>query len=57
MRDEDRALTEEGQEKMKRGREGAATDGPGIDLLFSSPLVRARQTAEIVAAELMLRWF
>ncbi|HEY4492852.1 MAG TPA: phosphohistidine phosphatase SixA [Acidobacteriota bacterium] len=46
--DEVRALTEEGKEKMKEAAKGFARLAPEIDIIFSSPLVRARQTAEIV---------
>ena len=52
LRDEDRALTEEGKEKMKEAAQGFKRLDPGLDSIFSSPLVRARETAEIVAAEL-----
>ena len=40
-------LSARGQEEAKRLQE--ETEGYGIDLLFSSPLLRARQTAEAVA--------
>ena len=48
--DEARALTPEGRRKMRRAAEGLATIVPRLDLIATSPLVRARQTAEIVAA-------
>jgi phosphohistidine phosphatase len=46
--DEIRALTEEGKQKMKEAAKGFARLEPDMDVIFSSPLVRARQTAEIV---------
>ncbi len=47
--DTQRALTPNGRQRMKRGARGLYRLHPGITLLASSPLVRARQTAEIVA--------
>ncbi len=47
--DAQRALTEEGRKKMKDAAAGFARLDPKIDVIFSSPLVRAAQTAEIVA--------
>jgi phosphohistidine phosphatase len=55
LRDEDRALTEEGKEKMKEAARGLKRMDPDITRIFSSPLVRAIQTAEIVAAELKMK--
>lgn len=43
-----RPLTEEGRRKMRQGARALVTLVPAINLLASSPLVRARQTAEIV---------
>src|SRR5437016_5073253 len=51
-KDADRELTNEGKEKMKEAAAGFAGTGPKIDRILSSPLPRARQTAEIVAREL-----
>lgn len=51
-RDEDRALTTEGRKKMKRAARGLATLGVAPAALLASPLVRAQQTAEIVAETL-----
>jgi phosphohistidine phosphatase len=51
-RDEDRALTPEGRKKMKRAARGLAALGVAPRHLLSSPLVRARQTAEIVVEAL-----
>jgi phosphohistidine phosphatase len=51
MRDDDRSLTEEGIRKMRQAAAGLRRLNciPGI--LLSSPLVRARQTAEILLEE------
>ena len=50
--DRARELTEEGRKKMKEAATGFARIEPEIDHIFSSPLVRAVQTAEIVAKAL-----
>src|SRR5437867_5348215 len=50
--DAKRPLTEEGMSRMHRAVRGLARFGVSIDLILTSPLVRARQTAEIVAAGL-----
>jgi len=50
--DTERALTEEGKTKMARGAQGLRKLKLGLDLVLSSPLRRARETAEIVAKEL-----
>src|SRR5215467_9906384 len=47
-----RALTAEGRKKMKEAAAGFAQLDPVIDRIFTSPLVRARQTAEIIAKEI-----
>jgi phosphohistidine phosphatase len=47
--DEKRALTEEGRKKMRDAAAGFARLEQEIDIVYSSPLVRAVQTAEIVA--------
>ena len=47
--DRARELTEEGRKKMKEASAGFAKLEAEIDHIFSSPLVRAVQTAEIVA--------
>lgn len=49
--DDLRPLTGEGVERMELGAAGLHRLVGTIDLLATSPLVRARQTAEIVAAE------
>ena len=50
--DEQRELTDEGIAKTKRAAQGLKAMGVKPDRLFSSPLVRAAQTAEILAHEL-----
>ena len=47
--DEERPLSVEGSKKMIRNARGLVAAAPRIDLLATSPLVRARQTAEILA--------
>ncbi|HSL70823.1 MAG TPA: phosphohistidine phosphatase SixA [Longimicrobiales bacterium] len=49
--DNRRPLTEEGRSKMKRAARGLARVVSSIDVLASSPLVRALQTAETVAKQ------
>ncbi|HZR79484.1 MAG TPA: phosphohistidine phosphatase SixA [Candidatus Binatia bacterium] len=51
-RDADRALTREGRKKMKRAARGLAVLEVRPAAILTSPLVRARETAEILAAEL-----
>jgi phosphohistidine phosphatase len=46
--DDDRPLTEEGRQKMKRAAMGIRSIGWEPEMLLSSPLIRARQTAEIL---------
>ena len=48
-RDFDRRLTDEGREKMARAARGLAALGTEIEVLVSSPLVRAVQTADEIA--------
>jgi phosphohistidine phosphatase len=48
-KDSERPLTPEGEKKMWRAAEGMKALGLSFDLILSSPYVRARQTAEIVA--------
>ena len=43
-----RPLTDEGRKKMKQAARGLRTQVPEIDLLATSPLTRAAQTAAIV---------
>ena len=47
-----RPLTKRGIEKMREAARGFADLKPGIEVIVTSPLVRAKQTAEIVRAEL-----
>ena len=50
-KDNDRPLTKEGEEKMRQIAEAMLAMGLKFDLILSSPLVRAEQTAKIVAGE------
>ncbi len=52
--DFERPLTEEGKERMVREAATIARLGLNLDLILTSPLVRAYQTAEIIAQELNL---
>ena len=47
--DDDRPLTEYGIEKMKAGAKGIARVVGGFDVIISSPLLRALDTAKITA--------
>ncbi len=47
-RDHARRLTEAGRKDMRRAAKGLRKIAPDLDILASSPLVRARETAEIV---------
>ena len=49
-----RPLTGKGQQKVRAAADGLKRLDPGVDVLVSSPLVRARQTADIVAKALHL---
>jgi phosphohistidine phosphatase len=51
-RDADRALTDEGRQKMRRACVGLREMDVRLDLIATSPLRRARETAEILAATL-----
>lgn len=46
--DDQRPLTEEGRDRMTRAARGLKRLVPSIEVLATSPLVRARQTAELV---------
>ncbi len=48
--DDERPLTAQGRRRMERSARGLRTVVPAIDVLATSPLVRAVETAEIVAA-------
>jgi phosphohistidine phosphatase len=47
--DAKRPLSEDGMARMRKAARGLARLGVAIDVVLTSPLVRARQTAEIVA--------
>lgn len=49
-----RPLTKKGQQRTRAAANGLRLLGPGIDTLVTSPLARARQTAEIVGHALHL---
>ena len=53
--DEERALTAGGHETMRSVAKAIARLEPKLDAILTSPLVRARQTAEPVARALSLR--
>lgn len=50
--DTKRPLTAAGMTRMKKAARGLARLGVVIDVVLTSPLVRTRQTAEILAAEI-----
>ena len=54
FRDEARALTDEGRVRIEQAAQGLRALGIEAALVLCSPLVRCRQTAEIVAAALGL---
>lgn len=47
--DAERPLTPRGRRRMRRGARGLRRLVPEVDLLASSPLLRARQTADVLA--------
>jgi phosphohistidine phosphatase len=49
--DDERPLTRGGKRRMARGAKGLRRTLPGIDLLATSPLTRAAQTAALLADE------
>ena len=53
--DELRPLTAGGRRQLRQTGAALRKLGPKFDLILSSPLVRARQTAEIAAADLRLK--
>lgn len=53
--DDDRPLTPDGCKRMEREAKAIAEFLPGLELIVTSPLLRARQTAEYVAERLQLR--
>src|SRR5207248_8582532 len=48
--DNKRPLTEEGMERLRREARGLMRVGVTFDVMLTSPLVRTRQTAEILAS-------
>jgi phosphohistidine phosphatase len=44
-----RALTKEGRQKMRKGAKGLRKLIPSLDLIATSPLTRAAETAEIIS--------
>ena len=48
--DDLRPLTDEGMSKMRKVAQGLRTQVDSLEVLASSPLIRARKTAEIVAS-------
>jgi phosphohistidine phosphatase len=50
--DNKRPLTDEGMSRMRKAVRGLASIGVSLDVVLTSPLVRARQTADIVAGGL-----
>jgi phosphohistidine phosphatase len=48
--DSKRPLTEEGTSRLRKASRALARIGMSLDVVLTSPLVRTRQTAEIVAA-------
>ncbi|HEY7292095.1 MAG TPA: phosphohistidine phosphatase SixA [Vicinamibacterales bacterium] len=50
--DTKRPLTSDGMSRMKKAARGLDRLGVQFDVILSSPLVRARQTADILSAEL-----
>ena len=53
--DDDRPLTERGRKRMSKAARGICRLSPALDLLVSSPLVRAVETAAILADVYALR--
>lgn len=53
--DAKRPLTEEGTSKTRKAARGLVRLGVDFDVLLTSPLVRARQTAEIIASAFDVR--
>jgi phosphohistidine phosphatase len=51
-RDAERRLTDDGRKSMRKAAKGLREIAPKIDVLATSPLVRAFETAEIVAGVL-----
>jgi phosphohistidine phosphatase len=54
LADDDRPLTAKGRRRFRRGARALARLGEPIEFVFTSPLARAVQTAEILAAALKM---
>jgi len=54
-KDFDRVLTTEGVRRMQREAKTIAKMDFSLDIILSSPLLRAKQTAEIVATEIKMK--
>ncbi len=54
--DSQRPLTHKGVKRMRRAARGLRRLGIKFDAILTSPILRARQTADIVAAALGLNW-
>jgi phosphohistidine phosphatase len=52
--DSERALTDQGRKQLRAAARALARTGLELDAIVTSPLLRARQTAEIIAKELGL---
>jgi phosphohistidine phosphatase len=50
IKDEERTLTKEGRQKTEKAAQGLLSWNLRFDLIVSSPLIRAHQTAEILIA-------
>lgn len=50
--DDVRPLTRDGMRRWRRGARGLASIAPSVALILSSPLLRARQTADLLQARL-----
>ena len=48
--DSERPLTDQGMSRLRKEARGLSRIGVSFDVVLTSPLVRARQTAEIIAA-------
>lgn len=53
--DSKRPLTEQGMSRLRKSARGLARAGVAFDVILTSPLVRARQTAEVIAGALDVR--
>jgi len=49
-KDAQRPLTDAGRKRMRRAAKALRRQVPAVDVIASSPLIRARETAEILAA-------